>query len=76
LFGLKLKLMKTNIPLKDRLQVLIFELLEIGDGKGKGKGKGGWRTQRAKVRVRPTVLGGGRRRSEKGWGGEAVVWDA
>jgi len=40
LFGLKLKLMKTNIPLKDRLRVLIFGLLENGDGKGKGKGKG------------------------------------
>ncbi len=48
--------MKTDIPLEDKLQVLIFELLENGDGKGKGKGV--WRTQRAKVRVRPAVLGG------------------
>jgi hypothetical protein len=56
LFGLRLKLMKTDIPLEDKLQVLIFELLENGDGKGKGKGV--WRTQRAKVRVRPAVLGG------------------
>ena len=56
MFGLKLKLMKTNIPLKDRLRVLIFGLLENGDGKGKGQGV--WRTQRAKVRVRPAVLGG------------------
>ncbi len=57
-FGLRLKLVKTDIALEDKLQVLIFGLLENGDGKGKGKG--GWRTQRAKVRVRPAVLGGGR----------------
>jgi len=51
LFGLRLKLMKTDIALEDKLRVLIFELLENGDGKGKGI----WRTQRAKVRIRPAV---------------------
>ncbi len=56
LFGLRLKLMKTDIALEDKLRVLIFEFLENGDGKGKGQGV--WRTQRAKVRVRPAVLGG------------------